>query len=257
MEYKIVKKDNIRYIVIPELESLGLKHCFTTADINMSFFYNSLPEEIISNHKKVLDFMNIQPKEIFSSIQKHTNNVAVIDNINLGKEYEIGKVVENNDGFVTDLDDIALISKYADCTPIILYDPVKKVHSNIHSGWKGTLQKIGAVGVKSMIENYGSNPKDIIAVLGPNIDKNDFEVDKDVKNLFKNEFEFHEEIISKKNNIKFLIDLHKTNKRILMKEGIKEEKISIIDISTMSNPMLHSFRRDKNEFGLMAVVTSL
>lgn len=257
MDYKIIKKNNIRYIVVPYLQELGLKHCFTTIDINMSFFYNSTSGEVIDNHKKAFDFMDINPKEVFSSIQKHTNNVKIIDNINLGKEYEIGRVIENNDGFITDLDNITLISKYADCTPIILYDPVKKVHGNIHSGWKGTLQEIGAVGVNSMIKNYGSNPKDILAVLGPNICKDDFEVDEDVKDLFEDKFPFHKEIIFKKNEKKSLIDLHETNKRILLEAGIKENNIKIINLSTMSNPMLHSYRRDKKEFGLMAVLTSL
>lgn len=257
MNYKIVNRNGIRYIIVPQLESLGLKHCFTTIDINMGFFYNSLPHEIIDNHKKIFDFLDINPREIFSSIQKHTNNIAAVDNINMGKEYEIGRVIENNDGFVTDMNNIALISKYADCTPIILYDPVKKVHSNIHSGWKGTLQRIGAVGVSAMVENYGCNPHDILAVLGPNICKDDFEVEADVKDLFQREFDFHHEIIFEKNHVKFLIDLHQTNKKLLMEAGIKEENISVIDLSTMSNPMLHSFRRDKDKFGLMAVVTSL
>lgn len=257
MDYKIIQKDNIRYIVIPKLQSLGLKHCFTTIDVNMSFFYSEEPEEIINNHKKAFDFMDIEPKEIFSSIQKHTNNITIVDNIKSGKKYEIGRVIENNDGIITNLNNVALISKYADCTPIILYDPIEKVHVNIHSGWKGTLKRIGAVGVNTMIDNYGSKPENIIAVLGPNISKEDFEVDKDVKDLFEKEFDFHNEIISKKNDIKSLIDLHKTNKNILMDVGVKEENISIIDISTMSDPMLHSYRRDKKDFGLMALITSL
>lgn len=257
MDYKIITKNGIRYIVVPKLKDLGLKHCFTTIDINMSFIYNSYPDKVKDNHKEVFNFMDITPKEVFSSIQKHTNHITIIDDINLGQEYEIGRVIENNDGFITNLDNVALISKYADCTPIILYDPIKKVHSNIHSGWKGTLQRIGAVGVSTMVHNYGSNPNDILAILGPNICKDDFEVESDVKDLFQDEFNFHNEVIFQKNDIKYLIDLHQTNKRLLMEVGVKEENITMINLSTKSNPMLHSYRRDKDKFGLMAVVTSL
>ncbi|MBC8591308.1 polyphenol oxidase family protein [Wansuia hejianensis] len=257
MEYKVINENNVRYIILPELEDLGLKHCFTTKDMNMSFINNSSTEEVINDHKIAFEFMNIDPIEVFSSVQKHTNNISIIKDMNQGRKYEIGRVLDNNDGFVTNLKNIALISKYADCTPIILYDPIKKVHANIHSGWKGTLKRIGACGVSAMINNYKSNPKDIIAVLGPNICKDDFEVDIDVKDLFQSEFDFSKDIIFQKDNIKYLIDLHETNKRILLKMGLKEENISIIDISTKSNPMLHSFRRDKHKFGLMGVVTCL
>ncbi len=257
MKYSIEIKDNIRYILIPKLKELGLNHCFTTIDMNMSFKYGSSQDKIKENHKKTLEFMGIEPIEIFSSIQEHSKNITAIKDINQGEKYEIGRVIQNNDGLITNLKNIALISKYADCTPIILYDPIKRVHGNIHSGWKGTLKKIGIYGVSAMVNNYGSNPNDIIAVLGPSIGKNVFEVDMDVKELFENEFNFHNEIISKKSNKKYLIDLQETNKRLLMEMGIKEENITIIDLSSKSNPMLHSYRRDKDKFGLMGVITSL
>lgn len=257
MKYIIESKDNIRYILIPELKSLGLNHCFTTIDLNMSFKHNSTVKEVITAHHNAFDFMGINPKEIFSNIQQHSRNITIIKDLNQGDKYEIGRVIPNNDGLITDLKNIALISKYADCTPIILYDPIKKVHANIHSGWRGTLKKIGSNGVEVMVNNYNSNPKDIIAILGPSIGKDDFEVDIDVKELFKREFEFNREIIFKKGSTKYLIDLKETNKRILIESGIKEENITIIDLSTKSNSMLHSYRRDKEKFGLMGVITSL
>lgn len=257
MNYSIEIEDNIRYIVIPELQKLGLNNCFTTIDMDMSLKDNTMIDRVKINHEKIFKFMNIRPKEVFSSIQIHSTNIEEIKDIEHGKKHEIGRIIPDNDGFVTDLKDIVLISKYADCTPIILYDPIKKVHANIHSGWRGTLKKIGSHGVDIMINKYNSNPKDIIAVLGPSIDRDDFEVDIDVKELFEKAFEFNREVIFKKDEIKYLIDLKEINKRILMDSGVKKTNITTIDLSTKSNPMLHSYRRDGDKFGLMAAITSL
>lgn len=258
MNYKIQTKNNHRYIVIPELKKLGLNHCFTTNDMDIGLKTNGNVEDIKQNFEYIFDFMGVKPKELYSGYQTHSATIETINDISQGTVYDTGKVFYDTDGLVTDIEGIALISRFADCTPIILFDPVKKVQSNIHSGWKGTLQRIGANGIDKMVEEYGCNVEDIIAIIGPTIGKDDFEVESDVMEQFKEQFDFHNEIIRQKNDIKYLIDLQTTNKRILLEKGIKEENITIIDLSTYENDhMLHSYRRDKTEFGLMGAITVL
>jgi YfiH family protein len=174
-----------------------------------------------------------------------------------GLKNEFGRYFEDTDGLVTDKENIGLITRFADCTPIILYDPINRVHCNVHSGWKGTLQRIASNAIDIMKDRYNCNPLDIISIIGPTIGKDEFEVDEDVKELFHKEFGYLENIIMKKDEIKSLIDLQTINKNILLENGIGEENIIIVDLKTMSNDMLHSFRRDKEGFGLMGVVTIL
>lgn len=257
MNYKIETKNNIRYITIPKLTDLGLKHCFTTSDMDIGLKTNGSVESIKENIKSIYKFLEIEPFVLYNGYQTHSGNIAIINDTNQGLESDFGRYFPETDGLVTDKENIALITRFADCTPIILYDPVKRVHANIHSGWKGTLQRISANGIKTMMENYNSNPEDIISIIGPTIGKDEFEVDYEVKDLFEKEFGYMKNIIRSKNNIKSLIDLKKINQSILLENGILEANIIIIDLQTMSNEMLHSFRRDKERFGLMGVVTIL
>lgn len=257
MKYLIKTYKGNNYLVLPKLIEMGLYHCFTTSDMDMGLKTNGSVESIKENFEIIYDFMRNKPKEIFSGFQTHTDNVQKVSSLNDGSYYAAGKYFEETDGLITDVPDIGLVTRFADCTPILLFDPVKRVHGNIHSGWKGTLQEIGAIAVDKMIQQYSSNPQDIIVILGPSIGKEDFEVDIDVMELFKEKFSFHNEIIFRKNDIKYLIDLKETIKRSLLNKGIDDKNIHNVDISTYSDPTFHSFRRDKKDFGQMALITML
>lgn len=257
MEYKIESKNNKRYITIPELAKLGLKHCFTTIDMDMGTKTNGCIEDIKENFRLIYDYLNINPKMLYNGYQTHSRNIAAVSDSHQGEETPFGRFFPDTDGIVTDKEGIALITRFADCTPILLFDPIKRVQANIHSGWKGTLQRIGANGIDVMKKQFNCDPNDIIAIIGPTIGKEDFEVDIDVMQMFKDEFDFHNEIIRKKDEIKYLIDLPTTSKKILLSKGIKEENITTVDLSTKSDPIFHSYRRDKEDFGLMGLISVL
>ena len=87
-------------------------------------------------------------------------------------------------GLLTNKENINTMLTYADCTPVFLYDPVKNVIGNVHSGWRGTVQKIAQKAVAKMIKYYGVNLNNIIVCIGPSIAKCHFEVGKDVKEVF-------------------------------------------------------------------------
>lgn len=255
MQYEIIKEKHNSYIIIPKLRDLGLKHCFTTNTMDIGSNTNKSLESLKENFNNIYKFLNIEPKILYSGYQIHSKNIANIKDDKQGEINEFGRFIPNTDGLITNKAGIALITRFADCTPIILFDPIKKIHANIHSGWKGTIQEIANNGVDSMINNYDSSPKDIIAVIGPTIGKDDFEVDIDVMLKFKAKFKSYRDIIKKKNDKKYLIDLQKINKNMLMSIGIEEKNIITIDLSTYSNDFLHSYRRDRENFGLMGLFT--
>ncbi|MDR7871008.1 MAG: peptidoglycan editing factor PgeF [Tissierellaceae bacterium] len=257
MNYRIIEKDNIRYILVPRLQELGLKHLFTTKDMDVGTRTNDSAESINNNINKIFDLLGVQPEVLYSGNQTHSKNIAIINDANEGQEYEFGRFFPETDGLITDKENIATITRFADCTPIVLIDTNKRVFANIHSGWKGTLQRIGANGVDMLIQNYNSDPKDIVAVIGPTIGRCDFEVDDDVAVQFKNEFGYMENIITKKDDIKSLIDLQTINKNMLLEHGLLIENIEVIELSTVASDFLHSYRRDKAEFGLMGSVAIL
>lgn len=257
MKYLIETYKGNAYMTFPELTAMGLYHCFTMSTMDMGLKTNGSVTNIKQNFEKIYDFMDKVPKELFSGFQTHTDTVQIVSTIEDGEYYAVGKYFKETDGLVTNLPDIGLVTRFADCTPILLFDPVKRVHGNIHSGWKGTLKEIGARAVDKMVEEYESNPQDIIVILGPAIGKDDFEVDMDVMELFKNQFEYHKDVLFRKNEIKYLIDLKEIIARSLMNKGIEKKNIHSVDISTFGDTRFQSFRRDKENFGQMACITIL
>lgn len=257
MKYLIESYKGHEFLTIPKLRDMGLNHCFTSSSMDMGLKTNGSIGSIKENFKIIYDYMGKKPQEIFSGYQTHSNNVQQVSTREDGSDYGAGKYFMDTDGLLTDNPQIGLVTRFADCTPILLFDPVKKVHGNIHSGWKGTLKEIAGEAVDKMLGIYQSNPQDIIVILGPSIDKNDFEVEKDVMILFKEKFNYHDQIIRKKNEIKYLIDLKEVIIRTLVAKGIDKNNIHSVDISTFSDKRFHSFRRDKEDFGLMALVTML
>ena len=100
MNYRVEIKDQIRYIVVPRLEELGLKHCFTTADMDVGITTNKSVEAVKANIQRAFDFLNVKPKVLYSGRQAHTNNIAVIEDLNQGMEYEFGRCFPDTDGLL-------------------------------------------------------------------------------------------------------------------------------------------------------------
>ena len=251
-----IKKDEIEYLQFRRLlEFDNLINCYTLSvkDVDYKRENNDLLE---INNKKIANALYINKDSFVRPYQTHTNCVKKVDNIASKKEERIQ--YNEVDGLITNKNNINLVLTYADCTPIILYDPIKKVIGNIHSGWKGTVKKIGQIAVLKMIKDFNCNPKDIIACFGPNIGKCHFEVKEDVKNIFEKTFSYINsccDIITKKEDcenseIKYLIDTNRINRLLLKEVGLEDRNIIDSKICTVCNSkMLHSYRVDKENAG--------
>lgn len=263
------KKNNIEYLQFRKLlEYPELVHCYTLSANNFDISGNDTCDKnkkiVYDNYMKLSNTLDISVKTIIRPYQTHTNIVKSIkaDSIlDIGKEISIfPKELTNVDGLITNEYDITFSLGFADCTPLYLYDPVKKVIGDIHSGWKGTLQRIGQIAIKNMIEEYNSNPKDIICCIGPCIKKCHFEVSQDVKDLFENEFEEMDlnGIIENIGNSKFLIDATKINENMMKQMGLKEENIIDSGICTVCNhDQMHSYRANKELAGRNTAILGL
>ncbi len=219
------------------LNNQGLINFVTDRSLDIN--YNKQSRDEIRN---ILQSMSeYQFKNIISPRQTHTNNVVVINEDNLDSElYDV-------DGVITKLKGVALTIATADCQSIILYDKEKEVIGNIHSGWKGTLGKILSKGINLMIDEFSSNVEDIIVCVGPSILGCCFEVDKDVVDMFNEEFIDIEEFIKlgeiKEGKQKYYIDTVGINKQELLRMGLLEENIYLSNICTKCNSdTYHSYR---------------
>lgn len=249
-----IQKDGLEYIQFKRLlEYENIEHCFTLKPLDFASndTYEIKRDEVEQNLKVLSKEFIFDINNICRPKQTHTDRVRKVKG---GDEGIYIKKFDNVDGLVTDKSNKVLMLGFADCTPLLFYDPVKKVIANTHSGWKGTLQSIGVKTVEKMILEYGCILGDIICCIGPHIRKCHFEVDKDVKDLFYNEFknlEQIEEIITyDKKNEKYYIDTAKINKQILLNIGLKEENIIDSNLCTVCNSdSCHSYRAEKELSG--------
>lgn len=248
-----IRKNGLEYIQFRKLlEYSHLKHGFTLKPMDFGMYrnYNEKREEIEQNLNRLGEEFGFLITDICRPKQTHTNHVERINQEDSG--IYIPKY-DNVDGFVTNEKRRVLMVSFADCTPLLFFDPVKNVIGNTHSGWKGTLQEIGVRTVEKMKQEFGCRPEDIICCMGPHIRKCHFEVEKDVRDLFYKQFKEMTNIdrmIEKKENNKYYIDTATINKQILLKAGLREENIIDSQICTVcKSDVCHSYRADKDKDG--------
>ncbi len=199
LQFKIL----LNYPEIKHVYIIGLENSF-------KIFSGISKEEIEKNelaknaYKKICDTLNLNYNNLVNTMQEHTDCIRIIDK-KINDNLPDFNCYENTDGLITNKKNIILATINADCILLIFYDPVKKVIANVHSGWKGTLQRISVKTVKKMVEEYGCNPEDIICCMSPSIRQDHFEVDDDLYERFCDEFkdlERKKEYIYKKQKIK-------------------------------------------------------
>ena len=260
---------NPLYITFPLLDSIPfVKHAFTTrfggvskgmySSMNMSFTNGDNREDVLENYRIICQHTGIDINKIVLSHQTHTNNVLCVTKDDCGTGVTKPSF-SDIDGLITNEPGVALVTQFADCTPLLFCDPVKKVIATSHAGWKGTVKLIGKVTVEKMVNEYGCDPKNIIAGIGPCIGKCCYEVDDPVYNeIVKIPFLNLDKILSPKDNGKYMLDLVETNRQILIHSGIKAENIDVSDICTCCNSnSLHSHRATKGKRGNLAAIIEL
>ena len=263
-----IKKNGIEYIQFRKLLEYKdkINHAYTLG-INWNFRTSKLGKHVISDeqyNKNILSYktlckeLDMDYKKIVKPLQNHTDEVKIVKkHINENEPDFNREEYLETDGLVTNQKNIILGTTNADCILLLFYDPVKNIIANTHSGWRGSLQRISVKTVQKMVNEFNCNPEDIICCICPSIRKCHFEVDKDVKDMFENEYkdldkEQLKEIIEEKiPNQKWNIDTVLINKIILKKAGLKEENIIDSKICSVCNSdKIHSYRIEKQGYGL-------
>ncbi len=245
--------------------SIGIDVNYRTAKINKNILPKQEYQNAINDYKNLCNEIKTDYRNIVKTNQEHTENVVIVSkkinqdfpDINL-EEYQ------NTDGIITNKQNLILSTTNADCILLLFFDPITKTIANVHSGWKGTLQRISVKTVKKMKKEFGCKPENIICCICPSIRKCHFEVDEDVKEKFEKEFEdinITKEIAimeKKKNREKWNIDTALINKILLKKEGLIEENIVDSGICSLCNSkIIHSYRAEKEKYGLETALIEL
>lgn len=271
-----IQRDGIQYLqfrklliykdIVNHAFSLGIDMNFRTGRAKNA---DKLSKEdfnrAIQDYKKLCGAIDENYIDVIKLIQEHTDNIVCINNKINKNMPDISKLeYDGKDAMITNKKGLVLSTTNADCILLLLFDPVTNTIANIHSGWKGTLQRISVKTVEKMIKDYKCKPENIICCICPSIRKCHFEVDIDVKEMFEKKFQDLQisssmKIMEKqKSNEKWNIDTVEINRIILKEIGLKEENIIDSGICSVCNcDLIHSYRVEKQEYGLSTALISL
>lgn len=230
------------------------------SSMNLSFSRGDDRDNVIENHRRFAEAAGYDYTKLVFSDQVHDTAIHTVSAEDIGKGITVESDIKNIDGLITNERGIPLITFYADCVPLYLYDPVNSVVALAHSGWKGTVNNIGGIMVRKMCGLYGSRPEDIVCAIGPSICMDCYEISRDVADKFREAYSDKEfdSFIADKGNDKFQLDLHKACKYNFINAGIDEEHIAMPDLCTCCNSsLLYSHRASGGMRGNLAAVIML
>ena len=259
------------YLKYPMLENTGIvRHGFSTrlggvsqgcyASLNLSFDRGDREEAVRENFRRIGEAMGVRCEDMVLSRQTHTTNVRVVTEDDRGKGIVRERDYTDVDGMVTNVPGICLVTSYADCVPLYFVDPVKRVIGLSHSGWRGTVGKIGKKTVEVMKDTFGSDPGDILAAVGPSVCMDCYEVSEDVIERVKEAFSEHlwEQLFYRKPDGRYQLDLWKANELIFREAGISEEHIAVTNVCTHCNSdILYSHRAAGDKRGNLCAFLAL
>ena len=237
------EEKGVPYLSFPLLEQTGVvRHGFSTrlggvskghcATMNISTTRGDEPEAIEENRRRIAAAIGVEPTDFTYTHQTHTTNVAGVEEKDRG-----GKFLDT-DGMVTDVPGICLVTFYADCVPLFFVDPVHRAIGLSHSGWRGTVGRMGKVTLELMQEQYGTDPAQVFAAIGPSICQECYEVSGDVIGEFQEAFDesLWQELFYEKTDGKYQLDLWRANQIVLTEAGVRREQIAVTNVCTHCNP---------------------
>ena len=262
---ELKESNGVYYFQFPLLEKSGIvMHGFSTkiggvskgvyAQMNLGVSRGDDPEAVLENYRRIANVLHMPWERMVLSHQTHTTNIRVVTGKDAGAGLVKKRDYENVDGLITNIPNLPLVTFYADCVPLYFVDPVHRAIGLSHSGWRGTVNRMG------MKAEYHSRPEDILACIGPSICSECYEVGEEVAQEFEKAFlpAQNEQILKQKPDGKYLLNLWKANEIILLEAGIKKEHLAITDVCTKCNPdLLYSHRVMGNQRGNLAAFLCL
>lgn len=243
-----IKAQEVPVITFEKLSNIPfIKHGFSTrlggvsegifSSLNLSFNRGDVREHVMENYNRIAEAIGFDIRHLVLSAQTHTTNVKLVTQNDWGNGITKENSFRDVDGLITAEENVVLATSYADCVPLYFVDIKNKAIGLSHSGWRGTVNRMGEVTIRRMQEAFGTEPEDLICAIGPSICQDCYEVDDAVIQEFQKNFSKRdcEEIYYKTNRGKYQLNLWKANELILTEAGVKPENIDNRRICTCCN----------------------
>ena len=243
--FQIRECAGLELLVCEPVEDAGFLNAFTARSggvsplpvsaLNLGNFTQDTRENILENRRRLLVALEIESWPLATLRQIHSADIIEFNDIN-----DLNDEPPSGDALLTDLPDFLLAVQTADCLPILLADRRKGAVAAIHAGWRGTLAGVVSGAVRQMEQRYGTDADSLLAVLGPAIGPCCFEVGPDVVTLFREQFRYADQLISRPQaNGKVNFDLNMANRLQLRMAGVADQ--SIFDSNTCTVCQNHRF----------------
>ncbi|QOV20943.1 peptidoglycan editing factor PgeF [Blautia liquoris] len=260
---EVMRKNGVTWLEFSTLSNVDfVTHAFSTrlggvssgifSSMNLGFTRGDDEKNVRENFQRLSDAIGIAVDSIVTSDQTHTTNIRRVTRDDCGNGVTRPRGFHDIDGLITDEPGVTLATFYADCVPLYFVDPVHKAIGLSHSGWRGTVHKMGKVTVEAMGEAFGTDPQDLVTAIGPSICQDCYEVSEDVINEFSTAFDvsLYEKLYYKKNNGKYQLNLWEANRQILLEAGVGEHHIQTSNLCTCCNSkFLFSHRASQGKRG--------
>lgn len=197
--FRLTSVNGVPCYKVTSFEETGLAdHCITTrmggvsggcySSLNLRFNCDDARENVIENFRIAAETAGTRVQSLVLSRQVHEDNVVRADAGSCGNGILRENAFDSADGLITSEPGVALVTLYADCVPLLFLDKRTGAVASVHSGWKGTVKRIGAKTIERFRSEFGSKPEDILCAVGPSIQEDHFEVGDDVAEIFIKEF---------------------------------------------------------------------
>jgi len=215
--------------------------------LNLGLNTNDSCHNVQGNRSLLARAFGAKSEQMLTVTQVHGNDILIVDSPNTDVTHFL-KI--ECDGIITNQPDIMIAVGVADCAPILIWDPVKRVAAALHSGWKGTAAGIARKGVAAMVGNFGSNPVDLLAAIGPAIGPCCYEVDEPVRSAFSNQANEWELAASEVSKGKWKLDIAALIRLQLTDSGMLSDNVETSQQCVCcTQELFFSHRRDKGDTG--------
>ena len=251
-------QDNLRYF---QFNNIQTRHAIFTRhgglspepwdSLNVGGTVGDEKTRVRANRNLSLKALGCSPESVFDVWQVHSADVVFATVPRPDSES-----VQQADIILTDKPDLTLYMRFADCVPIMVHDPRKGVVGVAHAGWMGTLRDVATATITAMKKQYGSNPADIVAGIGPSIGPDHYEVGADVIQQVTEKFGNESELLLESHNAKIHFNLWQANQILLERAGVG--KVEVAEVCTVCNTNdWFSHRAEKGRTGRFGALITL
>lgn len=219
-----VSSNGLQIFQFEIFQAKPLKHGFFTRkggvspspwkSLNVGGTVGDDPERVMENRRRIFDALDLDLESAYDVWQVHSADMVIAEGPRAGREYQRADII------LTAVPEVTLFMRFADCVPIMLYDPIQHAIGLAHAGWLGTVRQTARVAVEGMRSHFGSDPADLLAGLGPAIGPDHYEVGSDVAEALEESFGQAADAHLHQRDRRTYLDLYSANRYLLQAAGV-------------------------------------